>query len=376
MIPMRVAISNANPETTTTILARAVVKATNLGVPIINLSYSVEVYDHNFVTAAESYNGLIVCSAGNKGTNINNDETYKKLNEHGNAIIVANSQADDSLNVNSNHGFFVTSLAAPGTGIYSTQPNNKYGTMTGASMAAPHVTGAAALLLSVKPSLTTQELKNAILDNVDLVPALDGEVFTGGRLNVFKAFKSLFLKQVHGYVYPIVTQELIPGFTKQHEITVELRKTFLTPATGNLSTVAEPYNILTKKGEFTFENVLPGNYVLHIKRPGYLIRAMNITISYTDPQIIELTPPGVVDNGIFNLWWGNCNGDYLVDNLDVMMIMGLMSAGVNLNHPLYNPSCDLNADGLFDQNDIDLVFDKWGCNIGEYAGSSSVNFFS
>ena len=59
--------------------------------------------------------------------------------------------------------------------------------MSGTSMAAPHVTGVAALIKSVNPGLTTAQIKHLILNNVDAVPALSGKCVTGGRLNAYKA---------------------------------------------------------------------------------------------------------------------------------------------------------------------------------------------
>jgi subtilisin family serine protease len=57
----------------------------------------------------------------------------------------------------------------------------------GTSMAAPYVTGVAALVLSVDPSLSAVQLKDRILATVDPIPDLAGKVATGGRLDAAKA---------------------------------------------------------------------------------------------------------------------------------------------------------------------------------------------
>src|SRR5439155_21785358 len=75
----------------------------------------------------------------------------------------------------------------PGVSIYSTLRGNTYGWLTGGSMASPQVAGAAALILSVSPNLSTAELKADILTNVDKLSSFEGKVETGGRLDVCKA---------------------------------------------------------------------------------------------------------------------------------------------------------------------------------------------
>jgi len=62
-----------------------------------------------------------------------------------------------------------------------------YSYHTHTSAAAPHVTGAAALLISEYPDEHHLQIKARILDNVDPVSSLTGKVLTGGRLNIYNA---------------------------------------------------------------------------------------------------------------------------------------------------------------------------------------------
>jgi subtilisin family serine protease len=62
-----------------------------------------------------------------------------------------------------------------------------YGTISGTSMATPHVAGVAALVKAAHPSYTVAQVKAAILGHTDPLPALDGKVATGGRLDACKA---------------------------------------------------------------------------------------------------------------------------------------------------------------------------------------------
>ena len=66
-----------------------------------------------------------------------------------------------------------------------------YHLLEGTSMAAPHVTGAAGLLFSLKPSATVTEVRNALLTSTTPDPALVGKTTTGGRLNLPHAMSVL-----------------------------------------------------------------------------------------------------------------------------------------------------------------------------------------
>lgn len=61
---------------------------------------------------------------------------------------------------------------------------NGYAYLNGTSMATPHVTGAAALLFSLKPSASVTEVRQALLGSVDPLPSLAGKTTSGGRLDV------------------------------------------------------------------------------------------------------------------------------------------------------------------------------------------------
>lgn len=66
-----------------------------------------------------------------------------------------------------------------------------YKFLDGTSMAAPHVTGAAALLFSLKPDATVTEVRDALLGSVEPIASLEGKTATGGRLDVEAALEAL-----------------------------------------------------------------------------------------------------------------------------------------------------------------------------------------
>lgn len=175
---------------------QAITYATNNNISIINHSWWNYLNDFAFKTAIANYPGLYVCIAGNAGNDIDLSPNYPASFKTENMISVANTTSNDVLYEyvhpedgpkGSNYGKDTVHLAAPGTNIYSTYLDSGYAFNTGTSMAAPYVAGAAALIKSCRPYLSAEEIKELILDNVDVVDALEGKCITGGRLNAYKA---------------------------------------------------------------------------------------------------------------------------------------------------------------------------------------------
>jgi len=132
---------------------------------------------------------LFVVSAGNNAVNLDSSTNYPASFRTPNVITVAATDSSDAIASFSNYGRNSVDLGAPGVGILSTVPGNSYILASGTSMAAPHVSGAAALLLSAC-TLSTVELRSALLYNVDPIMGLASRTVSGGRLNVYKALRS------------------------------------------------------------------------------------------------------------------------------------------------------------------------------------------
>lgn len=172
--------------------------------------------------AFKTFRGLIVCSAGNDGIDIDNNINYPASYKLDNVIAVGAFDSNGKRSVFSNYGKNTVDIFAPGVDILSTFPQslctgeyvttlkgtylacecewineqrvhnsthqaNGYHLMSGTSMATPFVTGVAALMLSYNPNLTAAQLKAAILDTVDKNSSLSKLCVSGGRLNAYKA---------------------------------------------------------------------------------------------------------------------------------------------------------------------------------------------
>lgn len=164
--------------------------ATALGVDLTSNSWGGGSYStllEQAIAGANSAGILFVAAAGNDATNNDSLPHYPSSYIGANVISVASTTATDALSSFSNYGKVGVDLAAPGSSIYSTLPGNQYGIKSGTSMATPHVSGALALLRSMSPGMDHLQLKQHLLDNTDLLPALATITSSGGRLNLAKA---------------------------------------------------------------------------------------------------------------------------------------------------------------------------------------------
>jgi subtilisin family serine protease len=138
------------------------------------------------INKANANDILFVAAAGNSSANNDVTPHYPSSYNTPNMVAVAATDSTDSLAYFSNYGPTSVHLGAPGDTILSTIRSGGYDYFSGTSMATPHVSGTAALVLS-RANQTTANLKSLLLTNVDPLPSLAGLVSSGGRLNAYKA---------------------------------------------------------------------------------------------------------------------------------------------------------------------------------------------
>lgn len=159
---------------------------------IINASYGSSRFsqaEYDALKRARDAGIIVVVSAGNDNQEINDLPSYPAAYELDNIIAVAATTRQDKLASYSTYGSGLVELAAPGSSILSLGITDQapYVTQSGTSMAAPHVSGALALLRAKYPDDHYRTLINRLLNSVDVLPALDHRVHTNGRLNLLRA---------------------------------------------------------------------------------------------------------------------------------------------------------------------------------------------
>jgi len=152
------------------------------------------------------------------------------------AITVANTQRDDRVNYSSSRGpleganYLKPEIAAPGTDIEAANSGGGLKRLTGTSMAAPHVAGAAALLLQAQPQLTPLQVKQRLVQSADLINANPAETGSG-RLNVLRASSQSYALQETA-----LALGRIPNHSAEFSGSREI--TFYNPTTENVSVTA------------------------------------------------------------------------------------------------------------------------------------------
>ena len=186
-------------------VALAIRYAVDNGAKVINGSFgkyysthSEWVYDA--IKYAASKDVLIVCAAGNEGTDLNKDggvERYPNDNKVGGPEISDNFLSIGALTYNygenlvanfSNFGKSDVDIFSPGVRIYATTPDNNFEYLQGTSMASPNAAGVAALIRSYYPKLSAAEVKQIIMQSG---VTIDLDVIVGGDPSDVRPFSEI-----------------------------------------------------------------------------------------------------------------------------------------------------------------------------------------
>lgn len=170
-------------------ISKGIIYATDNGAHVINISSGSNKYSnsyHDVLKYAIDHGVVIVCSAGNEGSN---SPVYPAAYNLDGLISVGATTDEDQPARFSNWGDWVD-VSAPGQHIVSTMNNDRYGQIHGTSFSAPIVAGIAALLVSHYPDWTPAQIHAQIMATVDVRESLKDANATSGRVNAYRALQS------------------------------------------------------------------------------------------------------------------------------------------------------------------------------------------
>ena len=362
------------------------------GAQIINMSLGYSIRDPNdplvlAVNNAAQAGALVVVAAGNAG---HNSETVGVPGIAAAALTVANTEKNDRVNYSSSRGpgvvgaMFKPEMAAPGTDIYAAIPGNSYQQKTGTSMAAPHVAGAAALLLQANPTLSGAELKQRLTQNTD---ALKENFWAhgAGRLNVFKAMQqTLFFEQQGLFLGRVNAKDF--ALSGVGEVTLRNLSTESQDLTVSIKDVPEFMTVKTNVDKLTLaageRKTLQVSYQVAADKvpenaPAAAVYQMNLVVdsaktSASLPLLLEHYFPFRVNfsgrfNSLevlndkwsilayaFNLYYQD-RRDFKVTRRKVNLRAGVASIPAHLLPADRDPTLIVNKEALIHRTDVDVV---------------------
>jgi subtilisin family serine protease len=175
---------------------------------------------------------LFVAAAGNDNISVDSGTYYPVGYNRANMINVGSTQSNGTRSSFSNYGTSLVHISAPGSSIVSTWHNGGYATLSGTSMAAPHVTGVVALLSALNPSLTISQIRSAIINGASIRAALSTANNGGRLLNIPGSFAAASVAT------PTPTNTATPTVTPTNTFTPTITPTFTASPTATITPTA------------------------------------------------------------------------------------------------------------------------------------------
>lgn len=279
---------------------------------------------------------LFVVAAGNY--NLDHENVYSMPDSFGthtvgqftplsNVISVAAADNQGMITDFSDYGKSVH-LAAPGWAIKSTIVNNRYDWYSGTSMAAPHISGVAALMYSLNPGLTPEEVITIMMETGRSLPEQEKQLMSMKMVNAHQALQRVIEKMEH----PPVSIEVSPNYVyfeegeqaKNIEITLQIL-TEGTTFTEHTNTKMELGGAFSSKeitdwvfdanhptrASFVLENVEEGIGTIKITKDGIAgATSDSITVPVNVLPLIDASP--IIEFIVVDFY-----GDELLDGEDV-----------------------------------------------------------
>jgi len=216
--------------------------AKSMGASIVNCSWGTSEKDQALYDTMENSDLLFVTSAGNDNMDIGVSYKSPSSFDLSNVITVASIDSNGNLAESSNYGSPVD-IAAPGENILSTVPKadsdpgydgDEYEYLGGTSMAAPQISGVAALIKSQNPTYTASQIISKLKSGAILNTSIKDKVPGGLLVDAYESIKtnsSLTFKKVTSTENSLTIEwNPVTGATR-YEVTVFGNNTFYTGST-------------------------------------------------------------------------------------------------------------------------------------------------
>jgi subtilisin family serine protease len=292
--------------------------AVSKGARVLNNSWGAYDYSQalfDAIAATRNAGVLFVAAAGNGGADLVGDDndqipTYPASYELDNIVSVAALDNNDALAWFSNYGRTSVHIGAPGVHIYScgAASDDDYRYLDGTSMATPHVSGVAALILARYPEITVAGLKQRLLNTTVPLPALSGRCTSGGRVNAYNALTAT----PDGVLEILVSTSSAPPLAAGSSVSLYVAVSDLTPV--NDATVTGQIvdgSALTFANDGTPPDSVSGDHVysatlevpatgnnfavqLEVSAPGKQTRTATATFDIRVQPLVPLVTPGFV----------------------------------------------------------------------------------
>ena len=340
-------------------LANAIVHAADQGANTLSMSwgdYANSVLIQRAIRYAYDSGALLVAAAGNDGTS---QKMYPAA--YNEVIAVSATDQLDNPAWFTNYGNWIE-LAAPGVDIFSTIWDNDYGYKSGTSMAAPHVSGVAALIMSRFPEITRDQVRAQLRNSSDDLGAVGFDPYYGyGRINAQKAVETSLLKHDIALTSVSARKSVVgQGFNVKIDVNVtnrgDVTETFNVTVYANATAIQA--RLLTLSG---------GNFSLltftwnttGFAKGNYLIDAYASPV----PNEINATDNTFHDGSMIVAMVGDITGPYgrpdsKVDIRDIAIVA--KAYGTYEGYQNWNPNADINDDELVDIKDVSIVAKNYG----------------
>jgi thermitase len=221
--------------------------ATKMNVDIMSNSWGGGGFSQSLedaIKAAKDKGIMFIAAAGNESSNNDSRPAYPATYQVDNVVSVASHTAQDTLSSFSCFGKRTVHVAAPGSNVLSTTPNDEYKVFSGTSMATPHVSGVVGLLLAKEGRLPVLEVRNRLMATSVPGPAYRKTTIGGGRVSAYNLLTDTRIPRQGPGENDWRVEPLSEVFETEHPYAdnTKFSKTYSFPGAKYVKLVIEKYN--------------------------------------------------------------------------------------------------------------------------------------